>query len=132
FVGRAVSVWNGWSSAPYNCVNGTGCGGYYPLDYAFVTLDPNSSGYNVAQYTGAFGLWPNAPKADVYHLGYPSEGTWGTNQNYPWHCKSPIQRYDLYYENRYDVGMSCYDTGGSSGGPWFEYSNGVAYVSSVM
>ena len=133
FIGRAVSAYGGWASASYNCVAGTGCSGYFPLDYAFVTLSPNASGYNVAQYTGAYGIWPNAPKSDVYHLGYPSEGSWSSNQNYPWHCKSPIQRYTAYYENRYDVGISCYDTGGSSGGPWFQTaSNGVSYISSVM
>jgi hypothetical protein len=123
FTGRHVSVYSGWATG----------GGYYPMDYAFVTLNRNTAGYNVSQYTGAYGLWPNAPKANAYVLGYPGEGTWSNYQNYPYHCSSPIQRYNAYAGGRYDVGLSCYNTGGSSGGPWFiTASDGRAYIASVM
>ena len=133
FTGRATSVYTGWASPSYNNTIGTGGWGYQPMDYAFITLRPNAGGYNVGQYTGWYGLWPNAPKGTAYVLGYPGEGSWAANQNLPYHCKSPIQEYNRYYESRYDVGLSCYNTGGSSGGPWFlTASDGRAYVASVM
>lgn len=130
---NGVSRWDEWSTAPYNCSDGTGCGGYLGMDYAFITLKPNSLGYNVGQYTGWYGLWPNAPKGNMYVLGYPAEGTWSQYQDYPWHCSSMPQQWNRYaYEGRYDVGLSCYDTGGASGGPWLMTYNGGTYVASVM
>jgi V8-like Glu-specific endopeptidase len=133
FAARSISVWNGWASPSYRCTAGTGCHGYQAMDYAFITLQPNAAGYNVGQYTGAFGLWPNAPSGNIYLLGYPGEGSWASRQNTPYHCQAPIQRYSRYVEDRYDVGLSCYNTGGSSGGPWFlRGSNGVMYIASVM
>ena len=134
FIGRAVSAYGGWASASYNCVAGTGCSGYFPLDYAFVTLSPNASGYNVAQYTGAYGIWPNAPEVRRVPPGLPVGGELVVQPELPvaLQVADPALHGDTP-ENRYDVGMSCYDTGGSSGGPWFQTaSNGVSYISSVM
>jgi V8-like Glu-specific endopeptidase len=133
FTGRAVSVWNGWYEDRFKCAAGTGCAVNYSMDYAFITLRPNAAGYNVGQYTGWYGLWTGAPQTSVYVLGYPGEGTWSAYADYPYHCRATPQSYYRYVENRFDVGLSCHNTGGSSGGPWFQTaSDGRSYVSSVM
>jgi hypothetical protein len=136
FSARAATVRSEWSSYPYNRAGGTGGEGYFPMDYAFLVLNRNSSGYNAGAYVGAFPFLMNAPRGSIYHLGYPAEGMWtnGCSGGYcrPWHCRAGVQRYDLYSYGKWDEGMSCYDTGGSSGGPWFEYWNGQWTVASVQ
>jgi V8-like Glu-specific endopeptidase len=134
FAARVLVTPNTWASPSYNRVPGTG-GGYYGTDYAYLVLHPNRSGRHVGSYTAAYAILANAPNSSVYHLGYPTEGTWnGCNDSFcrPWHCQSPIQRYTQYQGGKYDVGMSCFTTGGASGGPWFQNHNGRWYVTSVM
>jgi V8-like Glu-specific endopeptidase len=132
FTGRAVTYWNGWYEDAFKCAN-IGCATNFSMDYAFITLNRNAAGYNVGQYTGSYGLWTGAPKSSVYVLGYPGEGSWGTYADYPYHCRATPQAYYQYLGGHHDVGLSCHNTGGSSGGPWFQTaSDGRPYVSSVM
>jgi hypothetical protein len=136
FTARAAFVNTRWAASPYNTAAGTGGGGYFPTDYAFVVLRPNGAGYNVAHYTGAYGFLANPPKATIYDLGYPAEGYWAVHCNssscLPWAAQAPEQRYDAYYGGQYDVGASQFNTGGSSGGPWFQQWNGRWYVGAVQ
>jgi V8-like Glu-specific endopeptidase len=133
FTGRAVSYWSEWYDDDYKCAQGTGCDTNFSMDYAFITLNRNAAGRNVAELTGSYGLWPGAPKSSAYVLGYPGEGTWAQYANYPYHCRSTPQAYYQYIGGRYDVGLSCHNTGGASGGPWFQTaSDGRSYISSVM
>ena len=136
FTGRNAAVYSTWSSYPYNQVAGTDGEGYFPMDYAFIALNRNSAGHNAGDYVGAFPILMNAPKGNIYHLGYPVEGMWAggcsSTTCWPWHCRADVQRYDLYAGGNWDEGMSCFDSGGSSGGPWFEYWNGRWYVVSVQ
>jgi V8-like Glu-specific endopeptidase len=132
FTGRAVTYWQEWYREDFQC-NATECRANYSFDYAFITLNRNAAGYNVGQYTGSYGLWTGAPQSSVYILGYPGEGSWSANQDYPYHCRATPQKYNQYIGGGWDVGLSCLNTGGSSGGPWFQTaSDGRAYISSVM
>jgi hypothetical protein len=138
FVSRNQVTPTSWYSAPYWNSAGTGSGGFWGQDYAFVILNRDSLGRNAgdANMAGTFGFYMNAPKGSVYHLGYPSEGTLNTcSASFcrPWHCASPIQTYPRYsYANKADMGFSCYTTGGASGGPNFQLINGQWYITSVL
>jgi len=136
FAGRTATVRTEWYSAPYYNSPGT-AGGYSAMDYAFVVLYPDVYGRNAGALAGTYGFYYGAPKSfgDVYHLGYPGEWGWAGCSNSwcrPVYCNSPIQRYSLYSYGKQDVGMSCYSTGGASGGPWFQQVNGRWYITSVM
>jgi hypothetical protein len=134
---RSKSTKLGWATAPYNQVAGTNGQGYYPQDYAFITLYPNSSGWNAGNYVGSARFLMNAPLYQgIYHIGYPAGGLFAPNcsGNYclPWYCYAPVQRYDLYAYGKWDEAMSCFTGGGSSGGPFLQYWNGTWTVASVM
>ena len=135
FVARRWIVPQRWAAPGWNAVAGTGGYGYFAQDYAFLVLNRNSAGRHVASYTGSFGLLANAPRGSIYHLGYPSEGRWGSctfTFCRPWQFSGPIQRYSRYAGGKHDVGMSGYNSGGSSGGPWFQQYGGRWYVASVQ
>jgi V8-like Glu-specific endopeptidase len=137
FAARTVTLPTNWSSPSYNSVPGTGGQGYWPLDYGFLVLSPNSAGYNAGQYTGWYGMLANAPRTgSIFDLGYPAEGPWRasctSSSCSPQFCNSPIQVHDVYQGGMSDVGISCYSSGGASGGPWFQTYNGQTYVASVM
>ena len=84
---------------------------------------------------GFYGLLANA-RSDVYHLGYPTEGTWNgctRSSCRPWHCASPLQRYSQYATGgKWDIGFSCHPIGGASGGPIFQAYNGRWYVTAAL
>jgi len=135
FTGRNAATTTSWYSAPYYNTTGTSGGGYYGQDYAFVVLNRNAAGRNAGDVAGTYGFAYNAPTSNVYHLGYPGEGGWAgcsTTSCRPWHCASPIQKYSQYGYGKWDVGFSCYTTGGASGGPNFQLINGRWYVTSVL
>ena len=122
------------------CKNGTdvNCNSYLGKDYAFIVLNRASLGRNAGDITGAYSFYMNAPTGNVgvIHMGYPAEGNWNPCTSLsckPWQCTSPIQKYDQYaYANKWDVGFSCYTTGGASGGPNFQNIGGRYYVTSVL
>jgi V8-like Glu-specific endopeptidase len=138
FTSRNQATFTSFYSNPYITSAGTDGTGYYGQDYAFVVLDRDAWGRNAgdANMAGTYGFLMNAPKSDVYHLGYPGEGNWNgctTNSCKPWHCASPLQRYTQYPVGlKWDLGFSCYTTGGASGGPIFQLYNGRWYVTSVL
>jgi V8-like Glu-specific endopeptidase len=134
FAARWVTVKARWSQYPYNVSRGT-TGGYSPMDYAFLVLDTDYAGNNAGDYVGSFGFLMNPPKRTVYQQGYPSEGMWSECAGEycrPWYCQAKVQAYDRYRGGRYDQGMSCLDSGGSSGAPWFVKWHGAWYVASVQ
>lgn len=140
YAGKDVFIWPGYVDLP----GPGGQPGYSALDYAFIVLQPNSAGQDASKCTQYWGVWANAPKGDVLHVGYPGEGEWRTckvvkckpctnDSCYPWQCTAPIQRYFTYPSGGRDVGISCRTSGGASGGPWFEQSaDGKWYVASVL
>ena len=133
---RNATVPNTWTQAGLNNAPGTNNEGYFGTDYAFVTLYNDASGRSAGNYTGFYPVWANAPKGTVYHLGYPSEGNWNgcsATSCKPWSCNSPIQRYNQYKGGKYDLGFSCFTTGGASGGSILQKaSNGYWYLTSVL
>jgi V8-like Glu-specific endopeptidase len=136
FTSRQQVTATSWFSAPYYNSRGTDGHGFFGQDYAFVVLNRNAAGQNAGDIAGTYGFYYNAPSGSVYHLGYPAEGNWNgctTTSCKPWQCSSPIQKYDQYaYFNKYDMGFSCYTTGGASGGPNFQLINGRWYITSVL
>jgi hypothetical protein len=140
FAGVEATTLSSWSDPNLNSVEGTGGQGYFPHDFAFVILAADASGRHVADYTGALPVLLEPPQGNAYHIGYPSEGPFEagltqcgirTNCN-PWYCDSPVQRYHEYPGRNFDQAMSCYTSGGSSGGPWLQSYNGQTYVASVL
>jgi V8-like Glu-specific endopeptidase len=138
FTSRQQVTATSWFSAPYYNSAGTGGGGFYGQDYAFLVLNRDSLGRNAGDIAGAYSFAMNAPSGgvSVIHMGYPGEGGWNGCSALsckPWQCSSPIQKYDQYaYANKWDVGFSCYTTGGASGGPNFQNIGGKYYVTSVL
>jgi V8-like Glu-specific endopeptidase len=139
FTSRQQVTSTAWYSAPYYNSAGTGGAGFFGQDYAFVILNADAWGRNAgdSNMAGAYSFYANAPTwASVYHLGYPSEGGWNgcsPASCKPWQCSAPIQRYDQYaYAGKWDLGFSCYTTGGASGGPQFQSIGGRWYVTSVL
>lgn len=135
FASRTATVKSTWSKAPWNKTTGTSGGGYFPMDYAFIVLSPDQRGWNVANYTGFFPILMNAPKSTIYHVGYPSAGQWAActiTSCSPWQCTAPFQRLIRYPGGKQEVGMSCFTSGGASGGPMLEYWNNAWYVVSVL
>ena len=139
FTSRQQVTAASWYSAPYYNSAGTGGGGFYGQDYAFVVLDRDAYGRNAGDgnMAGAYSFYMNAPTwGSLYHLGYPAEGGWNGCSDAsckPWQCSAPIQRYDQYaYASKWDLGFSCYTTGGASGGPQFQSIGGRWYVTSVL
>lgn len=136
WAGRSATVPNAWTQPGLNNAPGTGGGGYYGTDYAFITLYADAAGRNAGNLTGYYPIWANAPKGTVYHVGYPTEGGWNgctATSCKPWSCNAPIQRYNQYAGGKYDLGFSCYTTGGASGGAVLQKaSNGYWYLTSVL
>jgi V8-like Glu-specific endopeptidase len=135
--GWIQNKWPTWRSVP-----GSWGQGYWPFDYAFVTLDPSEAdGANAGDAAGFYRLSTgeatsgDAGKRRVLAVGYPGDGQWGAACDEifcdPWYCDSQIQKYSRYRHGFYDQGISCRTSGGMSGGPWLKLENGQVYVTSV-
>src|SRR5689334_5887046 len=112
---------------------------FYPRDFAFVRLRPDSAGREVGARTGAYAIGINSPVyAPVLHVGYASEGGFDGCDSvtcYPWFCNTQIQDLQKYVapsDTGYSVGFSCLTTGGSSGGPEFQNVDGAYDITSVL
>ena len=123
----------------------------FSADVAFINIPPGANGGNyIGDTTGYFTILYNSSGGPKYSLGYPSEGIFGKQHTdgangtqpacmgdycIPYHCYSNVGGFNrfaddpsLYYGAWYTVGWGCYATGGSSGGPVFEFYNGNWYV----
>jgi hypothetical protein len=132
--------------------------GYQSKDWAFVIFDvPNGSGQLLGDVTGMFQILYDSQGGPKYSMGYPSEGWFAANQSAscttrgvftgsdtcrPYYCSSRISDASTQYRKElndtsvsfggwWEVGFGCFMTGGSSGGPVFEYANGKWYVNGV-
>jgi hypothetical protein len=121
----------------------------WAFDYAFLQFNtPNVQGNLLGDVTGSFPILYNSAGGPKYSIGYPSEGWFGkegrcTNAScWPYHCEARIldgstqYKLDLAdsgvsYGGWWEVGFGCWMTGGSSGGPVFEYYDGRWYVNGV-
>jgi hypothetical protein len=131
---RSVTVWPAWRES-VDAGNP-----FFAIDYGFVTLEPNADGQNIGDVVGWKGIIANYTH-DMWSFGYPATGLffglWGQGE-YPYYCHSPYEDGHYTVQNDsagnpwYEIGMGCYMTGGSSGGPWFTYyEGGWDYVASV-
>jgi hypothetical protein len=100
-------------------------------DVAVISLDKNSAGKKVTDYTGYLGRSWNYGYTQHHHaMGYPSNLTDGTKYTYTCAAESFSAGTDV-------LGMGCNMTYGSSGGPWsrwfMPYRGGANnYVNSVV
>jgi hypothetical protein len=123
-------------------------------DYALIVMQPaaNNDLY-IGDTTGSFPILYNSNGGPKYTIGYPGEGVFGKEHTdganglqpacspdycLPYHCYSNVGEYAKYADDPsvgigawYTVGWGCYMTGGSSGGPVFEYWNGKWYINGV-
>jgi V8-like Glu-specific endopeptidase len=99
--------------------------GWWPHDYAFLKIAPDSAGRHIGDLTGTAGLVIDATTIDdIWSIGYPRTGFFRTwDGEYSYYCYSPYSSPSTVADSDgvvgYDIGYGCYMTGGASGGPMF-------------
>jgi hypothetical protein len=121
---------------------------YGAFDWGFLLFNTtNGAGKYLGDVVGSFPILYNSTGGPKWSMGYPSEGWFSGYCNttagcYPYHCSDRITDASTQYHMNladatasyggwWEVGFGCYMTGGSSGGPVFEYWNGKWYVNGV-
>jgi V8-like Glu-specific endopeptidase len=123
WAGTTAYYWSDFQSTPETSI-----------DYAFVSLAPNSAGQNVGDATGAYQILENVNPRSLFSEGYPASGPYasscGVTSCYATFCSAPLA---ATWQDDFggQLGMGCRTGHGASGGPWFTRYQQQSVVASV-